>query len=312
MSINTDIATNTLSSAEAISLESQFDKDGYAVIKNVLSSSRVTELRHIIANHIESNEQGIFGQPDELIKKVYKDKEPVKGIITDLFVNCPDVLDVVCNDKVADGLKAILGDAFIMLPDSTAHWGYYNILHTDTTTAEQQGWMYHKEDDYRIIVVGMYLQENESNGGGLYLVPGSHKKPDPFVSLRKELPGKQAKLKKSLWKRFLKWISFNRLYNFEQPFLSHPDGVDVNTGPGDVIIFDMRLLHRSSFPKSTKATPDGGKMSVFVHCSRNNRHAQNYVDYIKTKYQAYSHLHDETRDISEQQARCKEYDFVGL
>ncbi len=310
MSSHTLVDKNTLSDAEL--LEKQFSEDGYVVVKNAIPLSRIAELRSSITSYIESSNQGIYGQPDELIKKVYKNKEPVKGIITDLFVNCPDALDVICNTAVVDALKAILGESFVVLPDSTAHWGYYNILHTDTTTAEQQGWMYHKEEDYRVVVVGMYLQENNANGGGLYLVPGSHRLPDPFVKLRKELPGKQAKLKKSLWKRFLKRISFNTLYNFEAPFLTHPDGIDVRNNLGDVIIFDMRMLHRSSFPAKNSPSPKGGKVSVFVHCSRNNQHADNYVDYIKTKYNAYSHLHNLDRDTSIQDARFSEFDIKGL
>ncbi len=292
-------------------MERQFDRDGYVVVSNVLSDKQIRVMRQAIADRISAKSTGVYQQPSELLQKVYT-QEPAKGILSDLFVNCPETLDVVCNEKVSTALKVILGDPFVMLPDSTAHWGYYNILHTDTTTAEQQGWMYHKEDDYRIVVVGIYLQDNQGDGGGLYLVPGTHKEPDPFVKLRKELPGKQAKLQRSVLKRVLRAVSGNRLYNYEKPFLDHPRGFDVPSKAGDVLIFDMRLLHRSSFPKQKGHTPEGGKMSIFVHASRNNRHVENYVNYIKSKANIYGHLHDPDRDAEHQRQRCEEHGFIAL
>ncbi len=307
----TPLTVEKTSNLDKEAIEAQFQRDGYVLVPGAISRERVLEIRKGIAERINNQSSGVFNQPAELLQKVYS-QEPAKGILTDLFVNYPEALDVACNDKVTEMLKVVLGDNFVMLPDSTAHWGYYNIMHADTTTAEQQGWMYHKESDYRIVVVGMYLQDNQGDGGGLYLVPGTHNEPDPFVKLRRELPGKQAKLAKSPLKRLLRTLSLGRLYNYEKPFLEIPTGFDVPTKAGDVLIFDMRLLHRSSFPLEKGLQPEGGKMSIFVHASRNNQHATNYVDYIKTKFEAYAHLHNEDRNTTEQTRRCEEYGFTAL
>src|SRR5690606_31260101 len=142
-----------------------------------------------------------------------------EAIWPDFFQHNPEWFGIMCRDQVVGPLRQLLGPSFTLTRDSVAHWGYYPGWHTDTTTTEVAGKLVHRTDpDWRMLTVGFYLQ----SGAGLCVVPGSHREPDPFVAMRQRHLGHSSK----------EWSS--------------PDAFDVPTEAGDVVIFDMRIIHRAS------------------------------------------------------------------
>jgi len=167
----------------------------------------------------------------------------------------------------------------------------YNQLHTDTTTQENLGHLFHKNADFRMVTVGMYLQDNNEFGGGLYLVPGSHLRPDPIARLRRL----QEDYYKSFMKRALKKLSLGKLFiynNYEQRGVGR-GGIDIPSKAGDLIIFDMRIIHRASHPTVSDPAPNGGKLAIFSRCSANNQYAQTYTNFLKAKGGKYNFLFQE-------------------
>ena len=158
---------------------------------------------------------------------------------------------------MAEPLHRLLGDPFVLTRNSIAHWGYFPNWHTDTTTSEVAGKLSHRDPDWRMLTVGIYLQ----SGGGLCVVPGSQRASDPFVEMRRNrgatgLPVDAAQ-----------WDSTTML--------------KITTEPGDAVIFNMRLIHRAS--KQPPMTPAGEpcqKLAVFSRVSRNiPDHVAEYSDF---------------------------------
>jgi len=182
---------------------------------------------------------------------------PCKAIWPDFYQVNPDWFGIFCNAHIVDPLRRLLGDPFVLTRDSIAHWEYFPDWHTDTTTSEVAGKSSHQDPDWRMLTVGIYLQ----SGGGLSVVPGSHRAPDPFVEMRKKRGATDLPADPGQW--------------------TPPDAYDIPTQPGDAVIFDMRLIHRAS--KTVPMTSSGEpcqKIAVFSRVSRNNPdHVADYSDY---------------------------------
>ena len=126
----------------------------------------------------------------------------------------------------------MLGEDFCFLPEMTAHHQGFGNWHKDTTSMEQDGEDFHRSPDFRMVQCAIYMQDQtERYGGGLDLVPGSHKGTDPtarggvgsFVyRLRRRVGGK------------------------------------VRTLPsraGDLVVFDLRTDHRATEPQFRRRVP---------------------------------------------------------
>jgi hypothetical protein len=170
--------------------------------------------------------------------------------------------------------------------------------------------MFHKNSNFKIVTVGLYLQDQTSDyGGGLFVVPGSHKKADPYV----KIVAQNARLKKSKWLKKLRQWSGNRLFNYDRKLKEHPEGIDLPLKAGDCVIFDMRIVHRATHPTSLSPAPDGGKFAIYSRCSANNEIAKTYVDYLYTELskRGYHYLL-EPRQLDSLLAAGQKYGFEAL
>jgi len=114
-----------------------------------------------------------------------------------------------------------------------------------------------------VIEIGIYLQDNDEFGGGLRLVPETHRLPDPYVGLLKKKHATRKAVDSSLVKRTLKTLSRGRLYGWrDREFETVPGEIDIPTKAGDVIIWDVRIVHRASPNKLGREGIPGGKIAV--------------------------------------------------
>ncbi|MEM0951314.1 MAG: phytanoyl-CoA dioxygenase family protein [Cyanobacteria bacterium P01_H01_bin.74] len=257
----------------------QFNRSGYCVVPGVISCGRALEIREALAQLFQQD-----ASADTPLAGIKRDGPNYKGIIDDVYVHYPEFYDTFCNAQLTEALTAILGQNFILMPDSSAHWEYFNWLHTDTTTQEISGETYPRHPDYKMVTVGLYLQDNDSvYGGGLHVVPGSHLEPDPYIALRQ----KKKKAEKSKLNRWLKPWSLGKLHAIDQAFKYHPKGIDIPSKAGDVVIFDMRLIHRSSYTHAAQQSPLE-KFAFFSRASANNPIAADYEIYLKNNYSYFS------------------------
>jgi ectoine hydroxylase-related dioxygenase (phytanoyl-CoA dioxygenase family) len=244
------------------SLNKTFERDGYVVIEGALSRERADVLRRALIER----------------SATLSGDGPHTQVVLDSYIAFPDSIDTLANEKGILALKALLGDDFVVLPDSSITVDRWNVLHTDTSSWEMAGMYIHRDPGFRMVTVGLYLQDAEEGAGGLYVVPGSHLRGDPTTTLRRK--------NSSIWSRAKqKLLGGKSLTQQLEALPENVDGVNIPSKAGDMIVFDMRMLHRSQSPDAAvRPAPSGGRIAFFSRCVRNNPdHIRSYIDYMKQK-----------------------------
>jgi Phytanoyl-CoA dioxygenase (PhyH) len=211
----------------------EYDKYGYIILKGVLNPSEVIETRQAVFN---------------TFKKLRKHSGTQQSYdmdylgINEILTHSQVVAKPQFSPQVIDAIKHIFGD-----------YSYVNDLHVQRNTHLTDGvsgWhidagsnfalRYFNNklglNDYKFAKIGVYLQsKNCPIGGSINVIPKSHRFNKFFRSTLIRLF--ESKLNRSLSK-----IS-NKL-NLENLF--NPKKLDDVLTAGDCVIFDCRLLHRSS------------------------------------------------------------------
>ena len=297
-----------MSLAQERDILSSFNNDGYYVIKNVFSEIQVNFLREFMFSEFEKRrKQGVQIQA---VKKY-----PFQDIIPNVYGVYPEITDTLCNDKVVSVLKIILGDKFVLTPETSAMRDVYSTLHTDTTTCEMQGFSFHQKPHFKLVTLAIYLQENHPiHGGGLFIVPGSQNEPDYCVKLRKR------RFEKSFTRKIEKWIykfSNRRYFNYDNLLQNDPRGIDIFHSLGDVIIFNSKIIHRASIPKEDYQTDvnsiDKSKFAIYANLMTDNELTIDQVNFLRSRTDTpvYNYLR-EFRDIQFLQNKCQELGFRAL
>jgi ectoine hydroxylase-related dioxygenase (phytanoyl-CoA dioxygenase family) len=115
-----------------------------------------------------------------------------------------------------------------------------------------------KKVPYNIVRVGIYLQEFKNTNFSLNLIPKSNRKYYTFRNFLRFLHRKT---------RYIKKLS--KIRNVLPKFF----GADINTEPGDCIIFDPRLYHSPSPHINTRS-------AIFLSYGEKNIHTDNYTYYF--------------------------------
>ncbi len=227
----------------------QFEEDGYVHLHNVIDVQEISELRRIL-------------EPEFELRKV--------NYLPDAMLEYPQVMQLLENSRLLAVLKDLLGCPFAIPPHCSAEFNRFGVFHTDTTGAEMGGNDFPRKEGFRMVTVAIYLQDNNEFGGGISLVKGSHAKPDPYIEMTKSKARQRKTFNASPLRRLLKRITRGLLFDWDKPFRAHPDAFDVPSKIGDVVIWDMRMIHRATPPRVAGVSPQGKKIAVFFTCGVNN------------------------------------------
>jgi ectoine hydroxylase-related dioxygenase (phytanoyl-CoA dioxygenase family) len=240
-----------------------FHENGYLCVPGILTPNQVAELRAALRPKFEAPaEKRFLGDSDRYL--------------FDVFSRHSDLRWLLCHEPMLEVLRDLLGDDFVVLREAAAHFQGFGGWHKDTSAQERDGQTFHKNPDYLMVEAGFYLQDNSAEfGGGLDVVPGSQREPDPFI--RK--PGLLARLLAKLRVRPLGYAPRHVL--------------SIPSKAGDLVIFDFRVNHQATQPRNTDMPAANQKFAVFLACSRNNQYARAYNDYIATR-PGYEYLTDFT------------------
>jgi hypothetical protein len=236
-----------------------FDKNGFAVVKGALDRNTVANLRALCLT--------------ELQKKNTK-------ILTDAVVNYPPIRAVLDVPAITNSLKAVLGEKFVVLPPTTVDHNGFGLFHTDTSSAEIAGFSAHRHKEFRVVELGIYLQDNNEYGGGLRVVPGSHLQHDPYVVELVRKREIRAKTDASRVRTFLKRASRGRLFGWKTKILEDvPGQYDIPSRAGDALFWDLRIAHRASPAIRTGGGILGGKIAIFYTLASNNSTSRSWFKY---------------------------------
>lgn len=237
-----------------------FQREGYAVIPGVFDRAQVRELRSTLLS--------VFDGPLQLGDRARASNGA--GLRVELAARYPSLRWLLVHPPLLAAVRSLLGEDFIYLPEMSAHDSGFGGWHRDTLSQESAGHTFHNEPDFLMAEVAIYLQDNHRiYGGGLDVIPGSHARPDArFHDL-------------GLLDRIQHRLQFRTRRH------------SIPTRAGDLLLFDFRIEHRATqrLPY-VPVPPEHRKLAVFFACSANNRHAQNYRDYIAGRTD-YEYLHGE-------------------
>jgi hypothetical protein len=231
-----------------------FTSNGYLLVPGVLDQEQVRSLREYLRPK--------FDTPAE-----DREKGDLDQAMFDIFSRNPPIRWLLFHQPTQEVLRGLLGDDFVVLRETSAHFELFGGWHKDTTAQERVGQSFQWDRDYLMVEVAYYLQDNsEEFGGGLDVRPGTHRHSDHYATPEKD--DSSSKLRKVR----------NRVFGA-------PDekSLSVPSKAGDLVIFDFRLDHQATQRTSTNPPPDREKLAIFIACSRNTPHVQRYHDYIASR-----------------------------
>jgi ectoine hydroxylase-related dioxygenase (phytanoyl-CoA dioxygenase family) len=270
-----------------------FEEKGYLLVPGVLNKDEVAQIR---AKVLEIFDTGAWK------KSPYN----TKLSLSDVFETFPEFIDYTLKPKVLEVVSGLLGENPLLMPESAIHYRLYTPWHKDTTSQERAGHTFHHKKESLMIEAGFYMQDNDEFGGGLTVMEGSHFTDDNFVpppvnptlverALNKVIPTPEAK---------------NKKINPHKHIL-----IDIPSKAGDLVIFNFKVNHRATLPKHCKPNElpkEKEKIAFFNAFSRNNQTAYDYLNYLKSRPEAfYQNL--QHRVVSPQLlAKAKELKFTAL
>jgi hypothetical protein len=161
---------------------------------------------------------------------------------------------VLRNDLLIRALRELLGEDFLFINEFALHDSIYAGWHSDTASPEAKGGHeFHWSPAFLMLNAAIYLQDNDDNGGGLDVVPGSHLRDDPCAITMKG--GRQARG-------------------------AYDDAVTIRSKAGDVVMFHLRISHRASVTKRPASNHVERKLALFLIAGANNAPTRRYRTWL--------------------------------
>jgi len=254
---------------------SKFHSDGYLLVSSVFNMDEIDFLRERLIEKFDSDIRGKSDTPDCLY---------------DIVNRFQDFEFLLENETFLNIFREILGADFVFIPEMVAHDSSFGDWHKDTTSLEYSGHLFHYESDFLMIQTAVYLQDNtEEYGGGLVAVPGSHMEPypDKYVASRMIAHKNSAKFGVRIKNHLLRFL---KICGYKPKELTRSGQVHIPSKAGDVVIFNLKLDHKAAWPKRNIPN-ERRKLALYFVCSKNNRHARAYVNYLQSRPE-FSYLKD--------------------
>jgi hypothetical protein len=160
-----------------------------------------------------------------------------EGITTNIYKRMPQLVPLLFNEYFMQAIKELFGNDTYLLPEPAVHKNRYYYWHKDSTFLDEQKESFHWDENFNGAMTVVYLQENDPRfGGGLTVIPGSHKLPDRYWKIPEMNLLQRATLK---LKKLAKVSFFDEMDQ-------NPNKYFIPGKLGDLIILDMRIDHKGS------------------------------------------------------------------
>ena len=240
-----------------------YQKNGFAVFQNLFTADEIKTLRDNMVSKFGS--LSAFDDDNAWDKK--NDRYKIRF---DLFNRYPELRWVLFKPELNQALNTVLGD-YGIVTESVAHSEGFGQWHKDTTSQERLGESFHYDSDYNMVQCAIYLQDNDPVfGGGLDIVPGTHKESkDNFVT------GKSS--------NFIYKVLTSLKYRYAQKKATR-QGVHLVSKAGDFVLFNQKTIHRASPCHQFDKPEEKHKYALFFIAGTYNRHLKQYNDFIERRY----------------------------
>ena len=197
---------------------------GYLHLPGVYSAADVARARDLIEEYRTAGGWESAPHHDE-------------GVTTDVYERIPELADIVFNDHYLGAMAELFGPEPVVLAEPAIHRGRYYYWHKDSTFLDELGEDFHWRPDFSAAMTVLYLQENHPDyGGGITVVPRTHREPDFYHRIPRMNLLERAALKT---RKLTKTSHFDRLDQ-------HPELHEIRTAVGDLLVLDMRVDHKGT------------------------------------------------------------------
>lgn len=218
--------------------KASFHRNGYLIIRNAFTPEEVHRMRLVMLEQFLT--YGGFAGRLRTIRS---------AVVPDAFNRDPRMAEFVMRPRLMNALRDLIEEDLYYLHHSDIHmnWSggwhrdsidkpsYYDFVKTDIWAAEH--WA-----DYKVLKIGIYLQDHSFNDEGLNVVPGSHRE----RSARR------------------------------------PTEAALKSHVGDAVIFDTRIVHRGVLShqlEGSKTFIDGSnRLSIFSSYGANNIMSREFAE----------------------------------
>ena len=240
-----------------------FFEDGFILIPQVYTKEEIKYCRDIFIN--------IF--KEELWRKAPFSSA---SIINDIYAFFPDLVDIIFNQKYTDAVHDLLGASAYWIPECSVHYNRITDWHKDSSEQELAGVTSHHDVSSPLLQVANYFQDNTKEGGGLTVIRGSHKNADHFAKMHSPfLPLKVInKLRKMAGRSSFQLAD------------RHQELIDLSIKAGDLLIFDLRIDHRSTFIRGNRNF-DTDKFAIFNTFGKGDEVTMDYFSFMKERESGY-------------------------
>jgi len=234
------------------SLKDQFDRDGYVVVRQLLSAEETDAYRGLLRRH--------SGLDDSDFSKRFARSGGWSK--PDGVTSTPDFWPLIFNQGLLEVVRETLGPEARYTQHSDLHVHVGSVgWHRDSAHrafGEGPDWD-ESRAPYLIARVAIYLQSHAESGSALGVIPGSHRQDESSRRAAGEVE-RGAKLLRTL-----------RIKE-QLPPLLRTRRVWIKTDPGDCVVFNQRLLHTGNRIR-------GPKYAIFLSYGAPNEHARNHRRY---------------------------------
>lgn len=246
----------------------EFRKNGYVVLKNVLTISEIKELRKLSYVLFE-NKYAKMGAN-------FSNTSEDRLLYAKTFIDNPKLIDSLFKKNIIDQIKEVFGDDYVTFVQYSLGDNLHSpVWHNDS---QSQGFstQYVYNTEYNIAKCGLYFQEDDKTyGGQLDIMPGSHLPTFLGVNSPFTLENRYGKVSKiQLFAMKIRDLFIKK--------------ISVNLPAGDILLFHGLLWHRASQPNWSKVKKihtfgienppkDKRKFMVQWEVSPNNEFAKIYA-----------------------------------
>jgi hypothetical protein len=198
----------------------QYIRDGFVILRDVVSKDYISDLREIGFKVLEEKRQA--GQ---------------LSVFNTEFVKHEKLINVPFLKNVVSSIRDVLGDDYVTISQYSMNANALSpVWHTDSQSQRNAEYLFNK--DYLISKCGLYLQEHDPiYGGGMEIIPYSHR--PTFLGYKSR--SKSGRINNWRWQAI----------QFRNEHLLPKKLPKLNLG--DVLLFHGMLVHRASQPDLSKA-----------------------------------------------------------
>jgi phytanoyl-CoA hydroxylase len=193
----------------------QFEENGFIILKKVFNEKKLEEIRELHSEIVRSSEKN-FQDP---FKPWSLEHRLDNGVLYDLYQRHPEFQDMAKNNQILDSLTEILGENIYLYSNSLI----YKPKNKKNGVPWHQDFMARVDEPLKMIA-WIAIDKVTKENGTVKVIPGSHKKGHlPYYII----PGETHHTR------------------VNEEYIEQDKVIYVELDPGDVLIFNMLLLHAS-------------------------------------------------------------------